>query len=301
MEPADVTASSAYDDTAARRRIGPWSEDGLPDLSDFEADTNFFVRAAAGSGKTTALVARMVALVREAGVPVEDLSAITFTRKAAGEMNARFFQELRRARDAVPASSPEADRLDAALATAQRTFIGTIHSFCARLLRERPLAAGLPPDFTAGLEDREEQQLRTRAWQAHLQAVRADAPERIEAITALGLEPDDLEAYFQTLCTHPELTPYTNAPERVPDLQAAVETVRAHLEQWQDLRPDPLPKGRDKTMRAFDKAEQMPLPRGLERDFKERVHEIEEAKKMRYMTNMERFGREEGMQQGFLL
>ncbi len=43
------------------------------------------------------------------------------------------------------------------------------------------------------------------------------------------------------------------------------------------------------------------LPRGLERDFKERVHEIEEAKKMRYMTNMERFGREEGMQQGFLL
>ncbi|MFO8100029.1 MAG: UvrD-helicase domain-containing protein, partial [Salinibacter sp.] len=45
--------------------------------------------------------------------------------------------------------------------------------------------------------------------------------------------------------------------ERVPDLQAAVETVRAHLEQWQDLRPDPLPKGRDKTMRAFDKAEQM--------------------------------------------
>ncbi|MDZ7760644.1 MAG: hypothetical protein U5L00_10350 [Desulfovermiculus sp.] len=43
------------------------------------------------------------------------------------------------------------------------------------------------------------------------------------------------------------------------------------------------------------------LPRGLERDFRERVHEIEEAKKMRYMTNMERFGREEGIQQGLLL
>ncbi|MFP4227978.1 MAG: UvrD-helicase domain-containing protein [Salinivenus sp.] len=252
-----MTDSSSYDDAAARRRIGPWSADGLPDLSAFEPDTNFFVRAAAGSGKTTALVARMVALVRGAGVPVEDLAAITFTRKAAGEMNARFFKELRRAREAVPASSPQAERLDTALANAQRTFIGTIHSFCARLLRERPLAAGLPPDFAAGLEDREEEQLRRRAWQAHLHAVRTDAPERIEAITALGLEPDDLAAYFQTLCTHPELTPYTHAPDRLPDLQAAVQAVRARLDEWQALRPEPLPKGRDNTMRAFDKAEQM--------------------------------------------
>jgi ATP-dependent helicase/nuclease subunit A len=257
MPSSDSVRSPDYDDTAVRRRIGPWSEEGVPDLSAFEPDTNFFVRAAAGSGKTTALVARMVALVRGGGVPVDDLAAITFTRKAAGEMNARFFRELRRARAAVSEESKEADRLDEALANAQRTFIGTIHSFCARLLRERPLAAGLPPDFVAGLEDREERDLRERAWRQYLQSVRAEAPERIEKLTAMGLEPDELEASFRTFCAHPELTPYTNAPDAPPDLQAAIGNVRAHLERWQDMRPDPPPKGRDATMRAFDKAEQM--------------------------------------------
>ncbi len=248
--------SAPQDDSAVRRRIGPWVEDGLPSLSDFEPDTNFFVRAAAGSGKTTALVARMVALVRK-GTPVDDLAAITFTRKAAGEMNARFFRALREARTAVPDASDEAHRLEEALANAQRTFIGTIHSFCARLLRERPLAAGLSPDFAAGLEDREKRDLRERAWRRYLQSVRAEAPERIDDITALGLEPDDLQGSFRTLCAHPELTPYTNAPDPVPDLQSAVEKVQSHLERWQALRPDPPPKGRDATMRAFDKAEQM--------------------------------------------
>ena len=248
--------SAPYDDTAARRRIGPWEEEGLPDLSAFEPDTNFFVRAAAGAGKTTALVARMVALVRD-GRPVDDMAAITFTRKAAGEMNARFFRELRKARTAVPDDSKEAERLEEALANAQRTFIGTIHSFCGRLLRERPLAAGLSPDFAAGLEDREKRDLRERAWRRYLNTVHEETPERIDEITALGLEPDDLQASFRTLCAHPELTPYTNAPDTVPDLQSAVEEVRAKLEQWQALRPDPPPKGRDATMRAFDKAEQM--------------------------------------------
>lgn len=258
-------ALTTYDDTQVRRRIGPWAEDGLPDLSDFDPDTNFFVRAAAGSGKTTALVARMVALVRGPGVPVDDMAAITFTRKAAGEMNARFFRELRRAREAVDDASRAADRLDEALANAQRTFIGTIHSFCARLLRERPLAAGLPPDFAAGLEDREKRELRDRAWQDYLDSVRAEAPEQIERVTTLGLEPDDLQAYFLTLCEHPELTPYTDAPAGVPDLEGAVATVRDRLERWQSLRPDPLPKGRDATMRAFDKAEQMVQYQRLDR------------------------------------
>ena len=52
-------------DDPVRARIGPWQEDGVPALDDFEPDTNFVVSAAAGSGKTTALVARMVALVRQ--------------------------------------------------------------------------------------------------------------------------------------------------------------------------------------------------------------------------------------------
>ncbi|WP_103029061.1 UvrD-helicase domain-containing protein [Salinibacter altiplanensis] len=260
---APSSVSSTYDDAAVRRRIGPWRDDDVPSLSAFEPDTNFFVRAAAGSGKTTALVARMVALVRS-GVSVEDLTAITFTRKAAGEMSQRFYEELRRAQAALPAESAQRRRVTAALQDAQQAFIGTIHSFCARLLRERPIAANLPPGFVAGLDDREERELRDRAWQDYLQAVRADRPARREVLTGLGVEPEDLDAYFERLCEHPELKPYINAPDTVPSLEQAAATVQARLREWQAHRPDTLPEGRDDAMQALDTAEKLIAQTNLE-------------------------------------
>ncbi|MEF8815283.1 MAG: UvrD-helicase domain-containing protein [Salinibacter sp.] len=261
--PPSPSMSSTYDDAAVRRRIGPWREDGVPDLSAFEPDTNFFVRAAAGSGKTTALVARMVALVRS-GVPAQDLTAITFTRKAAGEMSKRFYEELRRTQAALPAESAQRQRVTDALRNAQQAFIGTIHAFCARLLRERPIAANLPPGFVAGLDDREERELRERAWREYLQTVQADRPARMEALTSLGVEPEALDAYFERLCEHPELEPHVNAPDAVPALEAAAATVQGRLDAWQARRPDTLPEGRDDVMQAFDTAEKLIAQTGLE-------------------------------------
>ena len=47
---------------------------------------NLFVEAGAGTGKTTALVGRMVALVLDRELPVEAIVAITFTERAATEL-----------------------------------------------------------------------------------------------------------------------------------------------------------------------------------------------------------------------
>jgi len=255
--------AAAYDDAQARARIGPWQEEGVPDLDDFEPDTNFVVSAAAGSGKTTALVARMVALVRQ-GVPVEDLTAITFTRKAAGEMSTRFFRELRAAREALPDGSDQRQNVVQALGRVQSTFIGTIHAFCSRLLRERPLAAGLPPDFTAGLDDRDERRLRERAWQGHLQQVHEERPEALETITEYGVDPQALTSFFERLCVHPELTPVTHPPDEPPALAAAVESARERLDEWDARRPATLPKGTDDVMEAFDTARRMLRYRDLD-------------------------------------
>ena len=261
--PSTNDSSMPHDDDPVRARIGPWREDGVPDLGDFEPDTNFVVSAAAGSGKTTALVARMVALVRR-GVPAEDLTAITFTRKAAGEMSTRFFRELRAARDALPAGSAERARVVRALGRVQSAFIGTIHAFCSRLLRERPLAAGLPPDFTAGLDDREERRLRERAWRLHLRHQHEADPGAIEQITDYGLDPQALTSFFERLCTHPELTPLTRPPDEPPAFDPAVEAARERLEAWDARRPDAPPKGRDPVMKAFDKARRMLRYRDLD-------------------------------------
>mgnify|MGYP006420553863 CR=1 FL=1 len=228
-------------DAATRRRIGPWHPDRLAALDDFEPDTNFLVRAAAGSGKTTALIGRMVSLVRS-GVPLDDCAAITFTRKAAAEMRARLYRELQQAQrqlDADPDADPaEARRVQSALTALPRCFIGTIHAFCARLLREHPLAAGLPPDFAAGLDDREEDEQRRRVWQAYLSDVWDASPERVEHVASLGLQPDELVHFFGTLCQYPDLTPYVDGLETPPDLEGAVAALREKVEAWLPGLPD---------------------------------------------------------------
>lgn len=228
-------------DAGIRRRIGPWNPDSLPSLDAFEPDRNFLVRAAAGSGKTTALVARMVGLVRT-GVPIHHCTAITFTRKAASEMKARLYRELRmaeqRLRQGPEGSREERDRVRQALSNLSRCFIGTIHSFCSRLLRERPLAAGLPPNFTAGLDDRDRQDLRRRVWHSYLSDIWAEAPDRVEHVASLGIEPTELEHFFGRLCHYPDLTPYVDGPSSPPDLDTAVEALRAFVKEWSEFLPD---------------------------------------------------------------
>jgi ATP-dependent exoDNAse (exonuclease V) beta subunit len=106
-----------------------------------QLDATIFVEAGAGSGKTTALIDRFVALVLD-GVPVERIAAITFTEKAATELRDRARTALERAR--ADHGGPT-DVVDTALDHLDRAAIGTLHAFAQRVLAEHPLEAGLPP------------------------------------------------------------------------------------------------------------------------------------------------------------
>src|ERR1700745_1143251 len=113
--------------------------------------TNILLEAGAGSGKTQMLAERMAAGVAGGVYNVEHMAAVTFTRKAASELRGRFHlaleSELARASANLPAQSDSLVRPQAALFNLERFFAGTIHSFCARLLRERPVESGLSPGF----------------------------------------------------------------------------------------------------------------------------------------------------------
>ncbi|NBC16370.1 MAG: UvrD-helicase domain-containing protein, partial [Bacteroidetes bacterium] len=246
-------STSALVDQAIRDRIGPWAPDAVPALDAFDLDRNVVVRAAAGSGKTTHLVGRMVALVRR-GVPLPQIAAITFTREAAGEMRARFFEELSAAREAL--TGVERDHVEQALADLEQGFIDTIHAFCARLLRERPLEAALPPGFTT-LEERDEQPLRREAWQRYLSRRLDDSPDDLEHLEALGMAPHDLFDFFSELCRFPDLPPLTEADAARPDLDDALERTRQFVATWQAHRPPQTAddKDPDRVMEAFDTAE----------------------------------------------
>ena len=111
-------------------------------------DRNFFVEASAGSGKTTALVDRMVAMVesgfdRPDGIQIEEITAITFTRTAASEFQTRFQTRLDERRR--KATDPERIRkYEEALNKLGRCFMGTIDSYCNQLISEHPVEAGVP-------------------------------------------------------------------------------------------------------------------------------------------------------------
>jgi len=108
-------------------------------------DQRWVVEASAGTGKTTALVQR-IADVIAAGTPVEKVVAVTFTHAAAGNMKLRVRQELESRRGQEPDPAVR-DRLAEAARTLDRAFIGTIHAFCAQLLRRRPVEAQVDPVF----------------------------------------------------------------------------------------------------------------------------------------------------------
>lgn len=110
-------------------------------------DETLFVEAGAGSGKTRALVDRVLALVVDAGEPLSAIAAITFTEKAAAELRDR----VRRQLVVVGANAQWADdpmtfeRCEQALDDLDAAAIGTLHSFAQRILSEHPVEAGLPP------------------------------------------------------------------------------------------------------------------------------------------------------------
>ena len=91
------------------------------------------VVAGPGSGKTRVLIERFGWLVEARGMDPARILAITFTEKAATEIKQRLIARF----------SSRADLRE----PIERAWVSTIHGFCARLLRENAIAAGLAPDF----------------------------------------------------------------------------------------------------------------------------------------------------------
>jgi ATP-dependent exoDNAse (exonuclease V) beta subunit len=162
-------AAKPLADAEARRRIAE------------DLDTTFFVEAAAGTGKTTALVGRIVSLLRSGKGRLDRIVAVTFTEKAAGEMKLRLRGEIERARADTETAPEERANLEAALEHLELARIATIHAFCSDLLHERPVEAGVDPLFEVASED-ESRALLDRAFESWFQRTLADPPEGVRRV-----------------------------------------------------------------------------------------------------------------------
>ena len=132
------------------------------------------VSAAAGSGKTSVLVARLIALLSdtEHRMPAERLVVVTFTNDAAAEMRRRLTKELTKA----VREHPENEWLRQQQTMLQSAKISTIHSFCYALMREHFQALDISANFRT-LEDSEENVLRADAAQTVLEEFSRRAEE----------------------------------------------------------------------------------------------------------------------------
>ncbi len=129
-------------------------------------DESLIVEASAGTGKTTVLVKRLVEVLASGRASIERIAAVTFTNKAAGEMKLRLREELDQQRQVAEGTRRAA--LEKALEHLEEASIGTIHSFCAQILRERPVEAGVDPGFEE-LTEQESGRLYRRAFRAWLE------------------------------------------------------------------------------------------------------------------------------------
>ena len=147
------------------------------------------VSAAAGSGKTSVLVARLVGLITDAEHPidVDRLLVVTFTKAAAAEMKQRIAAELSR----LIAANPGSRRLQRQQMLLPRASIGTVHGFCSGLLREHFQLLDLSPRFRVG-EEAEISLLRQEAVTEVLEELYTEEnPAFLELSEVMGTGRDD--------------------------------------------------------------------------------------------------------------
>ncbi len=198
------------------------------DRARFTLGSSIIVEAGAGTGKTTLLTDRILFLVLAGEKParVEEVVALTFTEKAAGEIKVRLSERLaelsaRMSGGALPPEAerraartlaelaetfgtPEAavlDRARAALEDLDKAPIGTIHSFCSQILRLYPVEAGVDPAFRVDADERGMKELFATEWARWLDDELGERPPRrkawLELLASASLE--DLEGLARDL------------------------------------------------------------------------------------------------------
>lgn len=213
------------------------SDQSARDTILYDLDRIAFVHAGAGTGKTAALVGRIVGLITSGRAEITEIAAITFTEAAASELKDRLSEELERAARqlddvdadgeekeqlsrgssgpssfdssetlARPDPYPGHDRTDSikllwrALKDIDLASISTFHGFARKLLQENSFEAGLPPSFD--VSDAVTSGVKFDGlWNAFIDALLRDENYRdaLSQANALGMKIDGLRTVAQRI------------------------------------------------------------------------------------------------------
>jgi len=211
------------------------------DLIRTDLDRTFVVEAAAGTGKTTELVQRMIAVIAAGKTTIDRVAGVTFTEKAAGELKLRLRSELEKSRRAEKDEHTR-QNLEQALAHLEEARLSTIHSFCSDLLRERPVEARIDPQFEV-MTDTQSRQLYREAFRSWFQRKLEDPPEG----TRRFLRRSNRNSPTESLITAGwELVSWRDFPARWRRSQfareAAINSIAGKIIKLAELTRDPADK-----------------------------------------------------------
>ncbi len=115
-------------------------------LAAIEASGKTIVSASAGSGKTTVMIEKIIRLI-QSGRNVDEILAVTFTKKAASQMKEKLCKALIESINATDITPERRKKLKQQLSEVPSADISTIHSFCSKLIRSHFFTAGVANDF----------------------------------------------------------------------------------------------------------------------------------------------------------
>ena len=193
----------------------------------------YCVEAAAGTGKTTLMIERLLAIVESGQAELKDVVAITFTEKAATELKVRLRAQLEKRRQDL--AHPGRELFARALEQLDRAGISTIHAFAASLLRERPVEAGIDPGFEQ-LDAMGSQLLFDEVWRRWKEEQLAAMPPVLRRLLVLGVSLYTLRALADSLFDNRDLALLPRPPVPPSGIDESWEQIAAIVSRLEPLR-----------------------------------------------------------------
>jgi ATP-dependent exoDNAse (exonuclease V) beta subunit len=221
-----------------------------------------FLEAAAGTGKTRVMTDRILHIVRTGKAEMTDIVAITFTEKAAGELTVKLRHELEKAFHEM--HGEERRRVGIAIRQLELAQVNTIHAFCAWLLKQRPVEAGVDLSFDVA-DDLKTRLLRAEVWDEwfRAEASREPAPEILRRALYNSIDLQALHKLAGKLCANRDRLPHSpSEPDNCePDERTRLDDLRAALREAKRIMAAmaPLARSNPRTKKPAAELERLKL------------------------------------------
>lgn len=209
MKPARTPVDQPVRDGARKRLAESW-----------------LLEAGAGTGKTTVLLDRVEEILRTE-VALDRVAIITFTEKAAGELKLKLRLRMENMISAVGAA-PWSEVLRSSLESLDRASVGTIHSFAASLIKERPVEAGVDPRFNVA-DALTTAMLMEECWDRWLDLQSSSGAVPLGRALRLGLTLKQLRSLAFELSAHRDVAPPAVTVPKADPLHSARDTIVSGL------------------------------------------------------------------------